>query len=456
MRSAFAAVVFFLQLGAAPPASAAETKELPPDASPPERALTVGQDLFDLDMRMESTVVESTRLGARLQLDVSWLAGTEKLSDLPVVYVTDGHWRRIDHKYVHYLVARKLIPPVIVVGIGYPEGVDVMRTRTKDFVAAPDPFLAAIRAEIIPWVESRFRCDPRQRILFGASMGGYFSLYTLRQSALAGEPWFLGYVAASSYQGDAALSLGELRGKVVPAQLYLTYGGREDRSGHGMIPPPNSALFRALDNGTPAKLQVVHHLYPQADHYMTTRPTLVDGVRVILGTKEGRGIGFADLSLEHVQYDFRSSVQVYEWEPTSALRAVALSGEGAPALEGPTRSLQVSADFTVEKSGRLSTTFDHFEDLADNELVFPIYVPESLAKLGYEARFFLSSTYQWREDLGEPVKLDRPGWKRLTYSWKGKARAGDPALARSVGVVIVRPEGAPAWKGELFLDGIGW
>ncbi|HYD39440.1 MAG TPA: alpha/beta hydrolase-fold protein [Anaeromyxobacter sp.] len=454
MRSTSNGFLRLLLLGASPLIACAATHATP-GASPPERRFVVGPDLQDLDMRMETVVVDSKPLGSRVQVDVSWIPGTEKTAGLPVVYLTDGHWRRVDHKYVHYLAARGVIPPVIVAGIGYPEGTDVQRARTKDLVDAPDPFLQAILAEVIPWVERRFPCDPKQRVLFGSSMGGYFSLYTLRRSALAGERWFFGYVASSTYRADAALSIRELRARKVPARLYLTYGGLERRSGFDVIARPNTQLFHALDSAGVPELEYVHHVYPDADHYTTTRPTLVDGLRLILGTGEARGIGFTDLSLESVRYDFRAAGQVYDWEAAGALRAIAPADDGAPRLDAMSGSLRVAADFAVG-SGRLSTTFDHFEDLAGNELVFHVFVPESLAKLGYEARSLLYSTYQWKEDVGDRVRIDQAGWNRLAFRLAGEGRRGDPALARAVGVVIERPEGAPAWKGELYLDGISW
>ncbi len=456
MRTRSLAASCLLLLGAASATSPVVSATVAPSGSAAERPFTVAADINDLDMRMESLVLQSKHIVPPLQVDVSWIAGMEKVSDLPVVYLTDGHWRRVDHKYVHHLAARKLIPPVLVVGIGYPAGIDPQSNRARDLYRSPDPFLQAILEEVIPLVEKRFRCSPDRRILFGASMGGYFSLYALRRSVLAASPWFHGYIAASSYMAESALSVGELRGREVPARLYLSYGRHEARGGFAGIIVPNAELFDALDRARLPKLDYVHHVYPDTDHYTNTRPTLVDGVRLLLGTDEARGVGFTDLSQESVQYDFRAAVQVYDWEPVGALRAVALAGTGAPGLDASSGSLWVAADFANGTSGRVNTTFDHFEDLAENELVFHLFVPEDLAKLGYVARFFLSSTYQWTEDLGAPVRLEKPGWNRLVFTWKGKETSGDPTLARAVGIVIRRPEGAPAWKGDLYFDEISW
>jgi predicted alpha/beta superfamily hydrolase len=445
-----------LALGTLPSVARAAPQEVGPAAAPPPRPLVMGRELLDLDLRMESAVIESKRLGARLRIDVSWLAGTEEDRGRPAVYLTDGHWRRADHKYVHTLTARGQLPPAVVVGIGYPEGTDVQQARTRDLYDAPAPLLAAILEEVIPWVERRHRCDPARRVLFGASLGGHFSLYALRRSALDGRHPFLGYIGASSWDPGAALALDALEGREVPAQLYLTYGGREGASGEDRISGPNAALFRALDGAAPPGLRVVHHVNPDADHYTNTRATLVDGVRLLLGDERARGIGFVDLSLASAHYDFHAPVQVFDWEPQAALREVARAGDGAPALPGARGSLRVVADFTIERSGRLATTFDHFEDLARREVAVHLFVPGELARLGYRARIFVLSTYGWKQDLGAPVPLDRTGWIRVAHRWNAEATAGDPGLVRSVGVVIERPEGAPAWKGVLHVGDVGW
>lgn len=126
----------------------------------------------------------------------------------PTVYVFDGNW--------YAAMVTGIIRPMawcggttdaIVVGIGYPEGSDVIdayresftrrdhdmtpvydATVEREMTAAhgrPTPngdaanFHAFIRDELIPFIEATYRADPAKRILVGHSYGGLFGLFGL-------------------------------------------------------------------------------------------------------------------------------------------------------------------------------------------------------------------------------------------------------------------------------------
>jgi predicted alpha/beta superfamily hydrolase len=89
--------------------------------------------------------------------------------------------------------------------------------------------LAALKTEIIPWVEQHLRADPGRRVLTGSSYGGLFVLYTLLN-----EPdLFSGYVAPTPALLYADNFLPRLEaasaGKRKPARgrLFLTAGELE-------------------------------------------------------------------------------------------------------------------------------------------------------------------------------------------------------------------------------------
>jgi predicted alpha/beta superfamily hydrolase len=90
------------------------------------------------------------------------------------------------------------LPPMLVVGIGYPVGtIDETDTqRTRDFTPTVDPefgrifpdqqtmggaprLLAFIRDELQPWVHANYRADPDRSTFFGHSFGGLFATYVL-------------------------------------------------------------------------------------------------------------------------------------------------------------------------------------------------------------------------------------------------------------------------------------
>lgn len=88
------------------------------------------------------------------------------------------------------LAFRKEMPEVIIVGIAYgaypgQEGNNRMRDYTPTVVeeydtsGAAENFFGFIRDELIPVIDSKYRTDPSDRTLSGASLSGLFSLYVL-------------------------------------------------------------------------------------------------------------------------------------------------------------------------------------------------------------------------------------------------------------------------------------
>jgi len=165
----------------------------------------------------------------------------------PVMYVTDGYWDyKLLKSIIGGLVYDKVIPEVILVGIGYPgEAPDYNRLRRWDLTPVSDSngddatlgesghareFLDVMVKEIIPYVESRYRVDPSYRVLGGSSLGGLFALYVL----FTDPSLFAGYIAPSpatpfargwlfGYENAFARS-----GNRLPARLYMTVAEKEE------------------------------------------------------------------------------------------------------------------------------------------------------------------------------------------------------------------------------------
>jgi len=172
----------------------------------------------------------------------------------PVLYVLDGQW---DFKLMLSvqggLTYDRWTPQIIIVGItwsGANANYDSLRAmdltpaataRLPGSGAAPQ-FLSFIRDELIPYVETTYRADPKRRILMGASFGGLFTLY-----ALFSDPGlFWGYMAGSpavtyaSRVGFALESSYAASHRDLPARLYVAVGSIEDLAG------PVQALWDVL------------------------------------------------------------------------------------------------------------------------------------------------------------------------------------------------------------------
>ncbi len=95
-----------------------------------------------------------------------------------------------------------------------------------------DQFLAALKQEIIPFVEANYPVDPGERSLYGFSSGGFFVLY-----ALFHEPGHFRRYIAGSADLDIAFPYmidhdQQLLSRQIPdpIDLYMSVGELEESS----------------------------------------------------------------------------------------------------------------------------------------------------------------------------------------------------------------------------------
>lgn len=182
----------------------------------------------------------------------------------PIIYVLDGQW---DFTLVTALYGQQyydgFIPASIIVGItwgGTVPSYDSLRSRDltpshNDRIPqsgnAPQ-FLAFIKKELIPFIESKFRTNG-ERAIMGSSFGGLFTLYAMfHETAL-----FNRYVAASPAIGwnGGAIGLDEKvfagKNSRLPARLYMVIGEYEDVRGfHQFADQLRSRQYEGFEVGT--------------------------------------------------------------------------------------------------------------------------------------------------------------------------------------------------------------
>lgn len=115
---------------------------------------------------------------------------TEPDKRYPVIYALDGQWYfTLIGDIAGSVAYDNQISDAIVVAITWGgEGADPAVLRVRDFTPTPVPrlpgsggaadFLAALEAEIIPFIEGRYRAN-RRRVIAGSSYGGLFVTYSL-------------------------------------------------------------------------------------------------------------------------------------------------------------------------------------------------------------------------------------------------------------------------------------
>ena len=172
----------------------------------------------------------------------------------PVLYLLDGQW---DFKLLASiqggLLYDKWVPDVIVVGITYAGArANYDSLRAIDYTPLPGPnnpgsgggarFLAALKTEIIPFIETSYPADPTKRALMGASLGGLFTLYAM----FTDPSLFAGYAAGSpavTYANRGAFADEAAYARThsdLAAKLYVEVGDQEPLYG------PASELVKNL------------------------------------------------------------------------------------------------------------------------------------------------------------------------------------------------------------------
>jgi predicted alpha/beta superfamily hydrolase len=186
--------------------------------------------------------IKSSETGRKYDIYIRLPAEYTQKKKYPVLYLLDGHWdfKLLDSIYGG-LYYDGFIPEMIIVGITYSgDNADYESLRAMDYTPVHDPsvpgsgdapkFLAFLKKELFPLIESNYQVDASQRVLMGHSFGGTFTLY-----ALFSEPeLFSGYVAGSpavpyggqfAFEQEAEYASGH---KDLSVRLFLFVGSEEN------------------------------------------------------------------------------------------------------------------------------------------------------------------------------------------------------------------------------------
>ena len=233
------------------------------------------------------TVFVSKFVSDSIKIDVSLPNDYNENQDkkYPVLYMTDGYWRRTEHDTIHRMSMNREIPEVIVVGIGYPEDYDFNSIRIRDLIVNADKLLSCIKEEVIPFVENKFRADPDNRTLWGSSYGGFFLVYAFTEHFRQGM-LFKNYIGASAALNPRYKHTDLIRNekimretnKILPVYLYLTVGGNEDK----FFIDSYNAIVKAVSSHSYKDFRFYHEIIPGTDHYTVWKPTLLNGLKKFL------------------------------------------------------------------------------------------------------------------------------------------------------------------------------
>ena len=201
----------------------------------------------------------------------------------PVIYLTDGEVLLGQiAPMVLFLIWGKMVPECLIVGLGHHvskiEGWVKARDIDYDPPESPDnkpeenranDFLAFLKRELIPFIETSYPADPTDRCLAGFSAGGVFTLYTLLH-----EPdLFLRYLIGSAiFESMLPLFLAyeqqlAKERKSLPVHTFFSVGGLEDD-----VVPGFHQFIERLRNRTYEGLRL-DTLIDEGEGHFSTSPT---------------------------------------------------------------------------------------------------------------------------------------------------------------------------------------
>ena len=181
-----------------------------------------------------------------VQLPVHYYDDTS--TKYPVVYVLDAnfHFPILSATMKQYELDG-LLPPMILVGIGYKSFEQMDSLRVRDYlypasipsdemnaVGGGRNFYDFIAKQLVPNIDSGYKTEKNNRSLLGHSFGGYFSLYALLNQVENNQTVFKNFASASPSLWYNNFYLNQLTNKLSTRKnrdtldIFITAGGLED------------------------------------------------------------------------------------------------------------------------------------------------------------------------------------------------------------------------------------
>ena len=270
-----------------------------------------GSDAFEVDSR---AVGDRFAVGV-WQPDKQFLAAlgrTPAGGELQLVYVLDGSWALNVAASFCLLQLADLVkpgfPPLLLVGIDYPEG--RVNSRSRDYTMADsvadhpilnqyaadprtrpggaDRFLEFLETELDPLIRSRYPVKGPTAGIVGDSFGGTFAFYAfLRQSRLFDRYW-LGSPGLFTTGTDYLARLDEmLAGPLAhDTSMFLSFGELEATGGVPFYRDMGRNFLRLaeiLARRAHPQLTYRAKLYPNHTHTTIVGPALNDALLYLYG-----------------------------------------------------------------------------------------------------------------------------------------------------------------------------
>jgi len=203
----------------------------------------------------------------------------QRLEKYPVVYFLDGGSSTF-HEITADYMAKKYIPEVITIGIGYPGA----SQRNRDYTFGFSNFYQFLKEELIPLIDTEYNTDPFNRTLFGHSYGGICALFTMFQYFDYDDILFNNIIAASpsiwwpdgkqAFSMEASLYFNTI---ILPVNLYMTVGSLE-----GTMVDAFNKMQEVLDGRNYRYFNSSYHINQNKDHSTNKELSFREGIKWVL------------------------------------------------------------------------------------------------------------------------------------------------------------------------------
>jgi enterochelin esterase family protein len=175
----------------------------------------------------EPFIINSQKLGYPKRFTVYTPPGIEKLKDVPVIYVTDGHEFSNAEMgalpiILDNLIAEGRIRPVVAVFVD-PRDVETGENKRGPELLTNPRFQWFLTEELIPWIDARYPTRPRPeaRAVAGMSLGGLHATYTAMR-----QPEYFGLIGILSpyYLAKPAVLAEVEKSARQPVKLFVSQG----------------------------------------------------------------------------------------------------------------------------------------------------------------------------------------------------------------------------------------
>ncbi len=184
----------------------------------------------------------------------------------------------------------------VVVGIAFAHGDDGQFSRVRDLTPVQEDswksyetggapaYLKFLEFEVLPFVEQKYRVDPKRRILSGHSLGGSFGTWVL----LTKPELFSSYVLTSPslwWKGNAIFGTEESyanKNAQLRANVYYATGSLETpENGMKQMVGGHQRFVARLRSRSYSGLNLQDEIVQGTDHYSTFPVGLAKGLRWI-------------------------------------------------------------------------------------------------------------------------------------------------------------------------------